>query len=87
MPRRDNSSRAIQAGDAGIWATCAMKKEAKSVVDLRDLFQEARQVLCPGALAKLTGGSTLLNCTGRQSPLLQLQTVILTLKAVTSKLK
>ncbi|KAF1839803.1 hypothetical protein BDW02DRAFT_593668 [Decorospora gaudefroyi] len=33
-------SRAIQPGDAGIWATCAMKKEAKSVSDMRDLFQE-----------------------------------------------
>lgn len=32
--------RAIQPGDTGIWATCAMKKEAKSVSDLRDLFQE-----------------------------------------------
>ncbi|EOA89683.1 hypothetical protein ACJQWK_02602 [Exserohilum turcicum] len=40
MPKRDTSNRAIQAGDAGIWATCAMKKEAKSVADLRDLFQE-----------------------------------------------
>ncbi|EUC49684.1 hypothetical protein COCMIDRAFT_83839 [Bipolaris oryzae ATCC 44560] len=40
MPRRDMSNRAIQAGDAGIWATCSMKKEAKSVADLRDLFQE-----------------------------------------------
>jgi tRNA acetyltransferase TAN1 len=41
MPRRDGiQSRAIKPGDAGIWATCAMKKEAKSVSDLRDLFQE-----------------------------------------------
>ncbi|KAI4618008.1 uncharacterized protein J4E87_008017 [Alternaria ethzedia] len=41
MPRRDGSqSRTIKPGDAGIWATCAMKKEAKSVSDLRDLFQE-----------------------------------------------
>ncbi|KAF2827566.1 THUMP domain-containing protein [Ophiobolus disseminans] len=32
--------RALQPGDTGIWATCAMKKEAKSVGDLRDLFQE-----------------------------------------------
>lgn len=30
----------IQPGDTGIWATCAMNKEAKSVTDLRDLFQE-----------------------------------------------
>lgn len=30
----------IQPGDAGIWATCAMNKEAKSVADLRDLFGE-----------------------------------------------
>lgn len=40
MPRRGAGSRAIQPGDAGIWATCAMKKEAKSVADLRDLFDE-----------------------------------------------
>ncbi|CAI9632929.1 unnamed protein product [Alternaria burnsii] len=41
MPRRGGiQSRAIKPGDAGIWATCAMKKEAKSVSDLRDLFQE-----------------------------------------------
>ncbi|KAH3997903.1 hypothetical protein HBI70_077700 [Parastagonospora nodorum] len=32
--------RVIQPGDTGIWATCAMNKEAKSVADLRDLFQE-----------------------------------------------
>ncbi|KAF1920283.1 hypothetical protein BDU57DRAFT_544022 [Ampelomyces quisqualis] len=32
--------RAIQPGDTGIWATCAMKKEAKSVFDLQVLFQE-----------------------------------------------
>lgn len=41
MPRKGNAeARAIQPGDVGIWATCAMKKEAKSVADLRDLFQE-----------------------------------------------
>ncbi|KAL1800107.1 hypothetical protein ACET3X_000449 [Alternaria dauci] len=41
MPRRGGiQSRAIKPGDAGIWATCAMKKEAKSVSDLRDLFSE-----------------------------------------------
>ncbi|KAI2476020.1 THUMP domain containing protein [Pyrenophora tritici-repentis] len=40
MPRRYTADRAIQPGDTGIWATCAMKKEAKSVNDLRDLFQE-----------------------------------------------
>jgi hypothetical protein len=41
MPRRaGKESRAIQPGDTGIWATCSMKKEAKSVSDLRDLFQE-----------------------------------------------
>ncbi|KAF2743655.1 hypothetical protein M011DRAFT_374867, partial [Sporormia fimetaria CBS 119925] len=39
---RKNASeaRAIQPGDVGIWATCAMKKEGKSVGELRDLFQE-----------------------------------------------
>ncbi|KAF2007723.1 hypothetical protein P154DRAFT_1247 [Amniculicola lignicola CBS 123094] len=41
VPRRDAAeARAIQPGDVGIWATCAMKKEAKSVADLRDLFEE-----------------------------------------------
>ncbi|KAF2786279.1 hypothetical protein K505DRAFT_260211 [Melanomma pulvis-pyrius CBS 109.77] len=41
MPRKAAAeARAIQPGDVGIWATCAMKKEAKSVADLRDLFQE-----------------------------------------------
>ena len=40
MPRRKVDPRAIQPGDMGIWATCAMKKEAKSIGDLRDLFQE-----------------------------------------------
>ncbi|KAJ4365867.1 hypothetical protein N0V83_008489 [Neocucurbitaria cava] len=40
MPRRNLEHRAIQPGDTGIWATCAMKKEAKSIGDLRDLFQE-----------------------------------------------
>lgn len=43
MPRRGAEARAIQPGDAGVWATCAMKKEAKSVSDLRDLFQEVSQ--------------------------------------------
>ncbi|KAF2258571.1 hypothetical protein CC78DRAFT_504431 [Lojkania enalia] len=41
MPRKDaTEARVIQPGDVGIWATCAMKKEAKSVGDLRVLFQE-----------------------------------------------
>ncbi|KAF1844002.1 uncharacterized protein K460DRAFT_155730 [Cucurbitaria berberidis CBS 394.84] len=40
MPRRKAGPQAIQPGDTGIWATCAMKKEAKSIGDLRDLFQE-----------------------------------------------
>ncbi|KAF2129869.1 hypothetical protein P153DRAFT_430965 [Dothidotthia symphoricarpi CBS 119687] len=39
-PRRGAEGRAIQAGDTGIWATCSMKNEAKTVADLRDLFQE-----------------------------------------------
>ncbi|ORY06040.1 THUMP domain-containing protein [Clohesyomyces aquaticus] len=40
-PRKDGTDgRGIQPGDVGIWATCAMNKEAKSVADLRDLFQE-----------------------------------------------
>jgi len=46
MPRKDASeARAIQPGDVGIWATCAMKKEGKSVADLRDLFQEVGVML------------------------------------------
>ena len=45
MPRRNTADRAIQPGDTGIWATCAMKKEAKSVNDLRDLFQEVSRVM------------------------------------------
>ncbi|KAF2241975.1 THUMP domain-containing protein [Trematosphaeria pertusa] len=41
MPRKEAAeARSIQPGDTGIWATCAMKKEAPSVADLRDLFQE-----------------------------------------------
>ncbi|KAH7138049.1 hypothetical protein B0J11DRAFT_3377 [Dendryphion nanum] len=41
LPRKDAAdARGIQPGDAGIWATCAMKKEGKSVGELRDLFQE-----------------------------------------------
>lgn len=45
MSRRRADPRAIQPGDMGIWATCAMKKEAKSIGDLRDLFQEVRNFL------------------------------------------
>ncbi|KAL9047368.1 MAG: hypothetical protein Q9214_000035 [Letrouitia sp. 1 TL-2023] len=30
----------IEPGDAGIWATCDMKKEGKCTVELRDLFNE-----------------------------------------------
>lgn len=37
-------NRSIQPGDTGIWATCAMKKEAKTVSDLRDLFGEVSYV-------------------------------------------
>ncbi|KAF2122426.1 hypothetical protein BDV96DRAFT_461051, partial [Lophiotrema nucula] len=41
MPRKEAAEgRGIHPGDVGIWATCAMKKEAKSVADLRDLFSE-----------------------------------------------
>ena len=40
MPKRGNAeARQINPGDVGIWATCAMKKEAPTVADLRDLFQ------------------------------------------------
>jgi hypothetical protein len=40
MHDRKVDPRALQPGDIGIWATCAMKKEAKTVGDLRDLFEE-----------------------------------------------
>ena len=44
MPKRGNTeARQINPGDVGIWATCAMKKEASTVADLRDLFS----VVCP----------------------------------------
>ncbi len=43
MPKRGNAeARQINPGDVGIWATCAMKKEAPTVADLRDLFQGVR---------------------------------------------
>ncbi|KAF1956492.1 hypothetical protein CC80DRAFT_492053 [Byssothecium circinans] len=34
------ADRGLQPGDMGVWATCALKKEAPSIADLRDLFQE-----------------------------------------------
>ncbi|PSN62673.1 hypothetical protein BS50DRAFT_638285 [Corynespora cassiicola Philippines] len=41
MPRKEGAeARSLQPGDVGIWATCAMKKEGKSVAELRDLFQD-----------------------------------------------
>jgi tRNA acetyltransferase TAN1 len=44
MPRREAAeARGIQPGDVGIWATCAMKKEGKSVAELKDLFEEVRE--------------------------------------------
>lgn len=33
-------ARSIEPGDAGIWATCDMRKEGKCVVELRDTFDE-----------------------------------------------
>jgi hypothetical protein len=52
MPRRDAAeSRTIQPGDVGIWATCSMKKEGKSVADLRDIFQEVCRMLSIGSAA------------------------------------
>jgi len=48
MPRRGNAeARQINPGDVGIWATCAMKKEAPTVADLRDLFQGVRLLFVP----------------------------------------
>jgi tRNA acetyltransferase TAN1 len=52
VPRSDKngSSRPVptkggfEPGDAGIWATCDMKKEARSVVELRDLFEEVSEL-------------------------------------------
>jgi hypothetical protein len=47
MPKRGNAeARQINPGDVGIWATCAMKKEAPTVADLRDLFQGVSCVRC-----------------------------------------
>lgn len=77
------SNRAIQAGDAGIWATCSMKKEAKSVADLRDLFQEVSHCLMrqqPHIVVLkmlIFGDSTLPNCMGRLNLVRQLQMTIL----------
>lgn len=34
----------IQLGDAGIWATCDKGREAKSIGELKDLFQEVCQL-------------------------------------------
>ena len=46
MPSKHTAeARSIQPGDVGIWATCAMKKEGKSVAELRDLFQDVRHRL------------------------------------------
>lgn len=43
MPKRGSTeARQINPGDVGIWATCAMKKEAPTVADLRDLFSGVR---------------------------------------------
>ena len=93
MGRRDVAeNRAIRPGDAGIWATCAMKKEGKSVADLRDLFQEVsrlsrlhhRRVI---SVETLTGDSTLPKCMGQMSPTTQLRTMTLLPKGVTSKLR
>jgi hypothetical protein len=47
MPKRGNAeARQINPGDVGIWATCAMKKEAPTVADLRDLFQGVSCICC-----------------------------------------
>jgi len=53
VSRKAVENRVIQPGDAGIWATCAMNKEAKSVADLRDLFGEYAAKLYPsGAISQ-----------------------------------
>lgn len=53
MPRRGNAeARQINPGDVGIWATCAMKKEAPTVADLRDLFQGV-SALCMHQISRL----------------------------------
>ncbi|KAI8939410.1 hypothetical protein NX059_003192 [Plenodomus lindquistii] len=54
VSRGGAEKRAIQPGDAGIWATCAMNKEAKSVADLRDLFGEYATKLYGSSEAKVT---------------------------------
>ena len=51
-------AQSIQPGDAGIWATCAMKKEAKAVIELHRLFDEVRPsragYRAPANVARLT---------------------------------
>ncbi len=38
---------AIEAGDAGIWVTCDLNKEAKCTAELIDLFDEVKPaILC-----------------------------------------
>lgn len=37
-------NRGLQPGDAGIWATCALKKEAPSTTDLRGLYEEVSRL-------------------------------------------
>ncbi|KAI9870648.1 MAG: hypothetical protein M1830_004006, partial [Pleopsidium flavum] len=49
VPRRGESKvpsgGAIEAGDAGIWATCAMGREGKCTAELRDIFNEYAEKL------------------------------------------
>ncbi|KAK4913561.1 hypothetical protein LTR28_013754, partial [Elasticomyces elasticus] len=43
-PRKgEDTRRAIEAGDSGIWATCDKGKEAKCVGELKDLFTEVAE--------------------------------------------
>ena len=37
---------AIETGDAGIWVTCDLNKEAKCTAELTDLFDEVRPTKC-----------------------------------------
>lgn len=41
------SATTIEAGDAGIWVTCDLNKEAKCTAELMDLFNEVKRPCLP----------------------------------------
>ncbi|KAF9638276.1 putative thump domain-containing protein [Lasiodiplodia theobromae] len=59
LPARQGGG-SIEPGDAGIWATCNMGREAKAVGELKDMFEETKapiepvefvRRICEGAMA------------------------------------